>query len=1174
MSAHETATLVVRNNNDSGPNSLRAALTKSQETAGNFNIVFKSDKSPSNELTTGYFTIELQSPLPNIYRNNITINQTNPRSVILVADLAANSRQKTISKMSDDNTGGVNGSMLYVGDTDYLYSAYQHSNLNPPSVVINNVSFIRNKAKGGDGSNGAGGGLGTGGGISLIAGDLTIRNSIFQDLTAVGGSGGAPARGGDGATFADLFKQRDAAPGTTGGKGGLSSIPPRKSVEGELAYDEKLAPRGGAGGGSGTGNSICQGKTSNAYHGGKGGANGENSINFGMGGGGGGGGGGGAWNFNDTFFTCAAVPYITFYRGGYGGRGGNAGYGGGRGGSGGRGASASGKNLFLQGPDPSQPGGGTPGQAGLGKGDAIAILSRTANRNSGVSTRASLNLDQVSFYQSEPKNNLIWSDGGPIDVAVNEVFVGKKRDDRTKVNPGSNDSILINGKTKAYQLTSTAPAFSGISVPRVASVADFSDTVLQGTDLSDRFNVSFENGSTVAGITSDLTNPDNPMNRIWRKIVPDTEKQIMKEYQAKADRSYVETMFTEDRAKEASFNLLEDSIATSLGTVTGLVPGLPGAGAAGMIASDFAQDHLTYVEEQVMMADVRDKALDVNKKNQEDMRAALATDSNVSLAELDLALKRTRVKIKDFELGDDIVTFPAYKGQNVKFNILDGQKISLTYDTGSNKDLPFLEIELTDASKTALRNADNLSDEVALQDMLVKGKNENATMWMLGTRIKKPFEVIGRSASYGPGAVDMYVDRSVNSLPYDDVIEMETSQGSDWIYGSDGSEDILSGRGDDVIFPFFGNDIVNGGPGSDLVSYSGGPKGYPLEPVTLTAVRSNEVKARSLNGSKDGVGVLRNIENFYMYGASDIDLGKLGKPTTNQYNIISGAGGNIKGSSSDDTISISFNPAWNGDTSTGFSKTTKVDGGEGFDTLIINTKEASPQMNVYVKRTGDALQVIRESDEFLLVDARGIEHFDSTTPRGRVSKDSSSIGDGGTVLLGVDNDFGGKARRGIQGSKKNDLLVGSATDNAIYGKKGDDTIEGGFGDDLIFPGKGRNITTGGAGDDRYQLSKKRSTDVVVVESGDEEVLNFNPKSDIIVFANIEELKISDSTSLKKSKRSGSNLVVQPGKNVLMYRNDGQAKFNTVGFEGFDLSEMPSTHLLDSTTLAVIDPTLA
>ena len=164
--------------------------------------------------------------------------------------------------------------------------------------------------------------------------------------------------------------------------------------------------------------------------------------------------------------------------------------------------------------------------------------------------------------------------------------------------------------------------------------------------------------------------------------------------------------------------------------------------------------------------------------------------------------------------------------------------------------------------------------------------------------------------------------------------------------------------------------------------------------------------------------------------------------------------------------------------------------------------------------------------------------------------------------------------RGIQGSKRNDLLIGSATGNEIYGKKGDDTIEGGFGDDLIFPGKGRNIATGGAGDDRYHLSGKGSADVIVVESGNEEIVNFDPKKDGIVFANIEELEVSDTTSLRKSKRSGSNIVIQPDKNVIMYRNDGRAKFNTVGFEGFDLSKMHGTHLLDSTAFAVIDPTLA
>tara|TARA_B100002052_G_scaffold295740_1_gene322815 strand:+ start:1685 stop:1945 length:261 start_codon:yes stop_codon:yes gene_type:complete len=83
----------------------------------------------------------------------------------------------------------------------------------------------------------------------------------------------------------------------------------------------------------------------------------------------------------------------------------------------------------------------------------------------------------------------------------------------------------------------------------VASVADFYDTILAGTEKADRFNVSLEDRSTVAGITSDLTNPNNPLNKIWKELVPDKEASILADYQAKANVSYVEARFTTERLK-------------------------------------------------------------------------------------------------------------------------------------------------------------------------------------------------------------------------------------------------------------------------------------------------------------------------------------------------------------------------------------------------------------------------------------------------------------------------------------------------------------------------------------------------------------------------------------------------------------------------------------------------
>lgn len=131
-------TITVSTNKDSGLGSLRDALRQSQEKEGNFDIVFKqeNDTVPNNQLTTGYFTIELQSPLPNLYRNNITINQTNPRSVILVPALAAKDpSNRKPGAMSNDNPGGVNGSMLYIGDTNYFYRSRENYTKNCPMLL-------------------------------------------------------------------------------------------------------------------------------------------------------------------------------------------------------------------------------------------------------------------------------------------------------------------------------------------------------------------------------------------------------------------------------------------------------------------------------------------------------------------------------------------------------------------------------------------------------------------------------------------------------------------------------------------------------------------------------------------------------------------------------------------------------------------------------------------------------------------------------------------------------------------------------------------------------------------------------------------------------------------------------------------------------------------------------
>lgn len=189
----------VTNFKDSGPGSLCDALKQSQASEGNrFDIIFDSTANPYNQLNTGYFTMRLKSPLPNIFRNNVTINQTNPRSVILVADTAANTAQSNTGLMSRSSPGRVNGSMLVVGDTNYIYPSKGNSTGNSrPDVFINNVSFIRNEAKGADGgAAGSGTNIYAGqGNFSTHGGNNGANGAIATNMGMGGGGEGGTAGG-------------------------------------------------------------------------------------------------------------------------------------------------------------------------------------------------------------------------------------------------------------------------------------------------------------------------------------------------------------------------------------------------------------------------------------------------------------------------------------------------------------------------------------------------------------------------------------------------------------------------------------------------------------------------------------------------------------------------------------------------------------------------------------------------------------------------------------------------------------------------------------------------------------------------------------------------------------------------------------------------------------------
>ncbi|WP_413440654.1 hypothetical protein [Synechococcus sp. MIT S1220] len=194
--------LEVTNNSDNSPGesvipgSLRDAINKSQSTdGGKYNIRFKVPSGSEGDplLGTGYFTIRLKQPLPNIYRNEVLFNPENGpvASVTLLPGEFKDSVKTPQAQIQNESSGigDPSGSLMYIGDVNLIHDNQLSKSYSgqPPVVSINNFNFVKNIAKGGTGERGAGGAVGVGGGITFSAGHLTIKRSIFQDLIAQGG---------------------------------------------------------------------------------------------------------------------------------------------------------------------------------------------------------------------------------------------------------------------------------------------------------------------------------------------------------------------------------------------------------------------------------------------------------------------------------------------------------------------------------------------------------------------------------------------------------------------------------------------------------------------------------------------------------------------------------------------------------------------------------------------------------------------------------------------------------------------------------------------------------------------------------------------------------------------------------------------------------------------------
>ena len=817
--------LVTSNADDGSEGTLRWALKKTQDTEKSglkFDIVFAQvpKEGGENKLKTGYWTIALERVLPNIYKNDVRVNFISPKNItlhpkafqnpgdgakplgahlepyFLVNEAEKNNRKSGIDPftgeqinhpyilMEKNSARNASSSMLVVGD-GHLIHEYLNQGIVPgpapmyhqelpfklsntrPKLSLKNVNFVSNHARGGDGTRQSGGGGAMGGAILLIDGDLTIENSVFQNLKV---EGGTPTgfRPRSKTKFSNQGRRpKEANEG--GGYGGVFSTPlyrfrdligteyyegPQLYAESfyqgsfdELSYPINYYVSSSGRYYVGDYKGFCQQK--HGCHGEKG----DPALQGPWGYGWGSGGAGGPAGYNSYFDL--KNDYVPIQEIGLPGKGGK------QGGwaqetdwkqkilAGGSGLGAAGQGG---GDTSEQPNGG---EEGFGLGGAIAIVGdhpELAEYADPV-----LKLHQVDFYdvsasssdwinkkvdESLPENDaapgyaddqIFTYDSDRENIFLNDVFYGSAITNEYK-------DLLEKGYNKfdpSEDLRSGIPYLSGTSFQSNSKVAKVrGDVIDTRLGLSDVVYIDVESLNSVIGVTADLSDPGHPINSLWNKMLDYDENKLRSDYYASQNASSG-GIFSEENLIEGFGGLVElglNAACTTMAEKTGvgLAPLPIGSGdtvwttnskgkiekmnqrqTAGAQLCGFAASttvgflkSLYYGNEEKERSRVAfENSLNDHQKKKNRLNEMLADMSNVQIGVVDTELQRTPVIIENFEIGRDAVVFPY--GEDMK-------KISVTEsirDGVTEVDLKYENNSSKDFSFATLRMADGFGSK-------------------------------------------------------------------------------------------------------------------------------------------------------------------------------------------------------------------------------------------------------------------------------------------------------------------------------------------------------------------------------------------------------------------------------------------------------------------------------
>ena len=883
----------------------------------NLDEVFYIDFEAEDETKT--WVIEPDIPLPPILKGNVQINTNETKFIILSGKKLALERvwvrepkgtklgpdEKLVPSWVKEPKGTLqnqNSSLLTLGDSSLINRGHFGSDKFDPDIAktakftLQGINFSSNKAKGGDGVRGSGGGLGAGGGISVVSGTTHIKDSVFQKLQAIGGTGGSGSDGKteDGEEFygnhggiSTNERLADGQNGENGGAGGL-----RGSFTINTA-DTLSACTGGNGGNPGDQHKgwemmeedISASTIQSSHPGLAGGPGGDaepchkgmfSSFGFGNGGGGGGGGGGGS-NYTGVIVTS---------NGGDGGRGGNGGQGGfGAGGGGGGGGGTPWNGGFADqgnsGWNWGNPGSGglggtfatrgsngeTPHRTGLvemsgGKGGngaalggAIAVLSR----------HAKLELTNVDFIDNEAKTSggaqkfdILFSrntDSEEQQITAHDVRIYENTESKSFTSPPL-DTLLNNAEFNAFIKSGAKPDetaidghYSATSYPRNDDLAKIRNKIINlETGEYETVTIRFERPKS--GLIDIDINQDQlltELNGIHKEIIPIEDKKTI---EARHQKKLISAAFQLGGDLAGIGNPI-DLFSASSGKYTKVNLGTGVASKVIGAAATFAFSAINAKKE--LNAEIEKNNANIKK---------LAEKTNpqrklLDIAPIDISKSRSLIEIDNFTIGEDVLLLedfgrknnPKSKGINgptIKNGTpitKDGKEIIESFeihlDNTENDAIQtrIATISLDSASVKALNEPIQRNPESYLPSLLYY--DDNLNRWVLGKTLSRLDKAQHSGPDYyGGPAGELVILNRPKSMRNDKLAHLITRDKDDIVFGSPGHEYIATDAGMDQITPNLGKDSINAGEGFDKIDFQD-----IKEPISVLGSKSADINS-------------------------------------------------------------------------------------------------------------------------------------------------------------------------------------------------------------------------------------------------------------------------------------------------------------------------------------------